>query len=63
MNGPWRLGQPISNEQVEQVNGVPTRVQYFERGRLEWREASQSVGFSPLGVQARAITCQQAQAK
>lgn len=35
LHGEWRLGAPISEAFVEEINGTPTRVQYFQRGRLE----------------------------
>lgn len=56
--GPWRLGAPISEELVEQVNGVDTRVQYFERGRLEWDATNNVVRVGALGRAAWDIQCQ-----
>jgi len=57
-NGDWRFGNPISEELIEEINGVPTRVQYFERGRLEWNEETQTVQVSPLGSWRFAVQCQ-----
>jgi hypothetical protein len=39
-NGRWRLGTPISPEMQIDVNGKPTIVQYYEKGRLQWNEAA-----------------------
>ena len=49
VNGHWRLGGPISAELTETINGVPTRVQYFEKGRLELNPATQTVRMGQLG--------------
>src|SRR5262249_5932338 len=49
VNGPWRLGNPISAELSETINGVPIRVQYFEKGRIELNPATQSIAIGPLG--------------
>jgi hypothetical protein len=49
VRGSWRLGFPVSEEIVENVNGTPTRVQYFQNGRLEWNDAAQRVEASALG--------------
>jgi hypothetical protein len=49
INGGWRLGAPISAEFVEDIGGVPTRVQYFERGRLELNPATNAVAVGALG--------------
>src|SRR5207244_4233092 len=49
INGQWRLGSPISAELTETINGVPTRVQYFEKGRLELNAATQTVRVGQLG--------------
>jgi hypothetical protein len=49
VNGRWRLGVPISGELTEELNGVPTRVQYFQNGMLLWNEAAGRVEFGPLG--------------
>jgi hypothetical protein len=57
INGPWRLGGPISAELTETINGVPTRVQYFEKGRLELNAATQTVRLSPLGKSALDARC------
>jgi cellulase (glycosyl hydrolase family 5) len=58
VNGAWRLGAAISPELVEQIDGAPTRVQYFERGRLEWNAATQAVVIGPLGAWAWDMQCQ-----
>jgi hypothetical protein len=57
IRGQWRLGAPISDTLVEQVGGVATRVQYFERGRLDLDPASQSVRAGPVGAQVWQATC------
>lgn len=61
VNGPWRLGAPISEEVVEEINGVPTLAQYFERGRLEWNGASGVVSMGHLGTLAWNARCQYVQ--
>jgi hypothetical protein len=33
--GEWRLGAPLSQEVTAEIAGVPTTVQYFQRGSLE----------------------------
>jgi hypothetical protein len=48
-NGHWRLGGPISAELTETINGVPMRVQYFEKGRLELNPATQTIRLGQLG--------------
>jgi hypothetical protein len=58
INGAWRLGAPISDEFVEDVGGVPTTVQYFQKGRLEWNAAAAQI--SRLGSWALDVRCQQA---
>jgi hypothetical protein len=59
VSGDWRLGAAISPEQTETINGVPTRVQYFERGRIEWDAAAQTPVLSALGNGAWRATCEQ----
>lgn len=60
IDGGWRLGAAISAERVETVNGTPTRVQYFENGRLEWNAQTQSAVVSSLGGGAWQGFCAQA---
>ena len=57
INGPWRLGGPISAELTETINGVPMRVQYFEQGRLELNPATQTVAIGALGKSALDARC------
>jgi hypothetical protein len=57
IKGPWRLGAPISAELTEKINGVPTRVQYFERGRLELNPATQTIAVGPVGKMALDARC------
>ena len=57
INGHWRLGGPISAEFTETINGVPTRVQYFEKGRLDLNSATQVVRVGQLGKQALDSRC------
>ena len=57
INGHWRLGGPISAELTETINGVPTRVQYFEKGRLELNPATQTIRAGALGKQALDVRC------
>jgi hypothetical protein len=57
VEGRWRLGVALTDEVIEQIDGVPTRVQYFERGRLEYDAASNTVYASRLGVWAYAQQC------
>ncbi len=56
--GYWRLGLPLSEEVVEEINGVPTLVQYFERGRLEWNNTAITVDMGHLGIWAWDMQCQ-----
>ncbi len=58
VQGAWRLGDPISNELVEEINGVPTRVQYFERGRLEANPTSGVIQMGQLGSWSYSRDCQ-----
>jgi len=60
VNGPWRLGAPISAELTETINGVPIRMQYFEKGRLELNPGAQTVAVGPLGKQALDAECAKA---
>ncbi|KAB8139821.1 cellulase family glycosylhydrolase [Chloroflexia bacterium SDU3-3] len=55
--GPWRLGAALTGEQVEQVGGVATVVQYFENGRLEWSDQTQSASVSAQGGEALQAQC------
>ncbi len=57
VNGRWRLGGPISAELTETINGVPIRVQYFEKGRLELNPATQTIALGPLGKLALDVRC------
>jgi hypothetical protein len=57
-NGEWRLGNPLSEEMTAEINGVPTRVQYFEGGRLEWNAEMQAVQVGNLGAWRLATQCQ-----
>jgi hypothetical protein len=57
INGDWRLGSPISAELTEDIGGVPTRVQYFQKGRLELNPATQTVGVGSLGKSAWEARC------
>jgi hypothetical protein len=60
INGAWRLGNPISAEFTEDINGAPTRVQYFEKGRLEWNPSTQSVAVGSLGKSVLDAQCEAA---
>jgi hypothetical protein len=57
INGHWRLGGPISAELTETIDGVPTRVQYFQKGRLELNPATKTVRVGNLGQQALDVQC------
>jgi len=57
INGAWRLGQPISAELTEDLNGTPTTVQYFRNGRLELNPATHAVAVSALGQWAWDAQC------
>jgi hypothetical protein len=57
VGGEWRLGQPISGELSEQIDGAPARVQYFQRGRLELRAGAQEATVGALGRDAWAAQC------
>jgi hypothetical protein len=58
INGPWRLGFPLSEEVIEDIDGVPTVVQYFEKGRLEWDSNAGVVSIGQLGTQFWDDRCQ-----
>ena len=60
VNGHWRLGGPISAELTEPINGVPTRVQYFEKGRLELNPSTQTIALGSLGRLALDARCAKA---
>ncbi len=47
--GEWRLGAPLSEELVEEINGVPVMVQYFQRGRLEMNPDTGVIQYGQLG--------------
>ncbi len=49
VHGSWRLGDPISPLLVEEINGAPAMVQYFQRGRLQVNPASQLIEAGPVG--------------
>ncbi len=53
----WRFGYPISEELTEEINGVPTTVQYFERGRLEWDAEAKTVQVGHLGSWSWQMRC------
>lgn len=57
IDGKWRLGTPISDEIVEAVNGVATRVQYFQHGRMELNPSSGAPEVSRLGRWAFEMQC------
>jgi hypothetical protein len=57
-SGEWRLGNPLSEEMTEEINGVPTRVQYFEGGRLEWDAENEVVRVGHLGSWRLALQCE-----
>lgn len=57
-NGDWRLGNPISERFMEEVNGTPTMVQYFEKGRLEVDPATGLPRFGQLGAWRFQVQCQ-----
>lgn len=59
--GMWRLGAPISQEREEIVNGVPTRVQYFQQGRLEANPTNGAVQYGQLGSWLYTLQCTPAQ--
>jgi hypothetical protein len=61
INGSWRLGAPISDALVEDLDGAQTSVQYFQKGRLEWNAAAGEAQVSHLGNWALDAQCQQAQ--
>jgi hypothetical protein len=56
-SGEWRFGSPISEEIVEEINGVPTTVQYFENGRLEMNPETGTVQVTGLGSWRFAVQC------
>ncbi len=55
--GEWRLGAPLSEEFIEEINGVPTRVQYFQKGRLEVNPETGVIQFGQLGRWYHGIRC------
>jgi hypothetical protein len=56
-NGEWRWGGPISPALTEDIGGVATTVQYFERGRLEVSPITGAVLVGALGQQAWDAQC------
>jgi hypothetical protein len=56
-HGEWRLGKPISQEVEEELHGRPTRVQYFQKGRLEVNPLNGVIQFGQLGSWAFAQRC------
>jgi hypothetical protein len=56
LNGRWRFGAALTDTLVEDVDGGPATVQYFERGRLEVR-ADGHPQVSKLGAWAFATNC------
>ncbi len=58
--GPWRLGPPISGEMEEEINGVPMRVQYFQRGRLEQDPVDNTIYPGKLGTWEWNMRCEAA---
>lgn len=61
LRGEWRLGPPISEEFVEEINGVPTRVQYFHKGRLEANPTTGVIQLGHLGAWALDTQCRTVQ--
>jgi hypothetical protein len=55
--GPWRFGAALSNEIVEDVNGMPITVQYFEKGRLELNPSHNLVIPGQMGRKAWEDRC------
>jgi hypothetical protein len=47
--GFWRLGKPITDAFIEDLGGVKTTVQYFEKGRLQLNPTTKIVEFGHLG--------------
>jgi hypothetical protein len=60
INGAWRLGGPISAELTENINGVATQVQYFQKGRLDLNPSTQAVSVGALGKLALDAECAKA---
>jgi hypothetical protein len=56
VGGVWRMGQPISGQLVEMLDGVATTVQYFQKGRLE-RDAAGVIRAGRLGSWALEAQC------
>jgi uncharacterized protein with LGFP repeats len=57
VSGRWRLGAPISPELTEDIGGVPTTVQYFQRGSLIWNAQANRVELGRLGNWGWEIQC------
>jgi hypothetical protein len=55
--GAWRLGKPITDAFVEDLGGVSTTVQYFEKGRLQRNPTTNVVEFGQLGRWAWETQC------
>ncbi|NJN65224.1 MAG: cellulase family glycosylhydrolase [Chloroflexaceae bacterium] len=55
--GPWRFEAALSNEFVEEVNGTPITVQYFEKGRLEMNPSYNLVIPGQMGRKAWEDRC------
>jgi hypothetical protein len=56
-HGEWRLGAPISEELTEEIYGIPTKVQYFQKGRLEVSPETGVIRFGQLGRWAYELHC------
>jgi hypothetical protein len=57
LRGSWRLGKPITDAFVEDLGSVQTRVQYFEKGRLQLNPTTGRVEFGQLGRWAWEAKC------
>jgi hypothetical protein len=55
--GTWRLGAALTDAFVEDLGGVRTTVQYFEKGRLQLNPATQTVELGALGSWAWQQRC------
>jgi hypothetical protein len=56
--GEWRLGLPLSEQILEEVNGEQLVVQYFENGRLELDPVQNRGRFGQLGSWRFAVQCE-----
>ena len=58
--GTWRLGTALTDAFVEDIGGVRTTVQYFQKGRVQLNPTTGAVELGALGSWAWEARCQTA---